>query len=185
MKIHMETQRLLIREIRDEDEQGMLELDADPEVHKYLGNNPITTIEQARAVIKFIHQQYRENGIGRWAVIEKETADFIGWTGLKLITEKTNGHVNYYDMGYRLIRKYWGKGYATETAKASLKYGFDTLQLNEIYAIANIKNEASNHILEKIGLQLLQKFDYKGEAHHWYKITNEKWTVIKNQGAFI
>jgi ribosomal-protein-alanine N-acetyltransferase len=84
MKIHIETQRLLIREIRDEDVNGIFELDTDPEVHKYLGNKPITSMEQAATLIKFIQQQYRENGIGRWAVIEKETNNFIGWTGLKL-----------------------------------------------------------------------------------------------------
>jgi ribosomal-protein-alanine N-acetyltransferase len=185
MKIHIETQRLLIREIRDEDENGLFELDADPEVHRYLGNNPITTREQAREIIQFLHQQYQENGIGRWAVIEKISGNFIGWTGLKLITEKTNDHINYYDMGYRLIRKYWGKGYATETAKAILKYGFDSLQLNEMYAIANIKNDASNTILKKVGLQALQTFNYKGEEHNWYKITKEEWATIKKQESSV
>lgn len=178
MEIYIETERLLIRDIRDEDEKGIFELDSDPEVHKYLGKKPITTMEQARAVIEFLHWQYKENGIGRWAVIEKETNQFIGWTGLKLITEKTNNHIHYYDMGYRLIRKYWGKGYATETAKATLKYGFDTLRLNEIYAITNIKNGASNAILKKVGLQLIETFDYHGDENNWYKITKEEWAIL-------
>jgi RimJ/RimL family protein N-acetyltransferase len=175
MKIHIETQRLLIREIRDEDVNGIFELDTDPEVHKYLGNKPITSMEQAATLIKFIQQQYRENGIGRWAVIEKETNNFIGWTGLKLITEKTNDHINYYDLGYRFIRKYWGKGYATETANATLKYAFDTLRLTAVYAMAEVKNEASNTILKKVGLQWIETFDYEREVHNWYKITKEEW----------
>lgn len=181
MKIHIETERLLIREIRDEDVEGIFELDTDPEVHKYLGNKPITSIDEAAAVIKFIQQQYRNNGIGRWAVIEKETGNFIGWTGLKVITEKVNNHVNYYDMGYRLIRKYWGRGYATETANATLQHGFVTLALDEIYAVAHIKNEASNNILKKVGLQLIEIIDYNSEPHNWYAITKEKWEAIQRQ----
>jgi ribosomal-protein-alanine N-acetyltransferase len=179
VKIHIETQRLLIREICDEDVKGIFELDTDPEVHKYLGNKPITSMEQAAAVIKFIQRQYRENGIGRWAVIEKETNNFIGWTGLKLITETINNQINYYDLGYRFIRKYWGKGYATETANATLKYAFDTLQLNIIFAMADVKNAASNTILKKVGLQLLGIFDYDEVEYNWYKITKEEWTTTQ------
>jgi ribosomal-protein-alanine N-acetyltransferase len=181
MKINIETQRLHIREIRDEDEKGIFELDTDPEVHKYLGNKPITSMEQAAAVIKFIQQQYRVNGIGRWAVIEKETNHFIGWTGLKLITEKINDHINYHDLGYRFIRKYWGKGYATETANATLKYAFGTLQLTTVYAMADVKNDASNKILKKVGLQCIKTFDYEGEANNWYKITKEEWSNHNNE----
>jgi ribosomal-protein-alanine N-acetyltransferase len=179
MKIHIETKRLLIREVCEEDENGMFELDSDPEVHKYLGNKPITTMEEARAIIQFLRRQYHENGIGRWAVIEKGSNNFIGWTGLKLITEEINNHCNYYDMGYRFIQKYWGRGYATETARATLNYGFNTLKVNEIFAIANIKNEASNNILKKVGLQLIQTFDYKSEEHNWYKITKQEWKTLQ------
>ena len=87
MKIYIETERLILREIRDEDVQGMYELDADPMVHKYLGNRPISTIDEAKNVIKYIQKQYEENGIGRWAIIDKKTKDFIGWSGLKYETE--------------------------------------------------------------------------------------------------
>lgn len=185
MKIHIETQRLLIREIRDEDVNGIFELDTDPEVHKYLGNKPIISMEQAAAVIKFIQQQYTENGIGRWAVVEKKSNQFIGWTGLKLITEKINDHINYYDLGYRFIRKYWGNGYATETAIATLSYAFDTLRLPAVYAMADVKNEASNTVLKKAGLQFIETFDYEGEAHNWFKIIKEEWATKQKQGSAV
>lgn len=77
-----------------------------------------------------IRQQYIDNGIGRWAIIEKKTNDFIGWTGLKFVTDLTNNHKHYNDLGYRLRKKYWGKGIATETAFASLSYAFDKLNAN-------------------------------------------------------
>src|SRR5688572_121541 len=112
MKEFVETERLLLREMLPSDYQGIFELDSDPDVHTYLGKDPITDFQQAKNVIDFIQKQYLENGIGRWAVIEKQTKAFVGWSGLKLIKEKTNGHVDHYDLGYRFIRKYWGRGYA-------------------------------------------------------------------------
>src|ERR1035437_6707591 len=134
MKIFTETERLILREILPSDDKGMFELDSDKEVHKFLGNKPVQNIEQSRQVIEFIGQQYLTNGIGRWAIIEKSTNNFLGWTGLKLVKEEINNHTDYYDLGYRLIKKYWGKGFATESAKASLDYGFNILQLTDIYA---------------------------------------------------
>ena len=122
MKIFAETERLILREILPTDVEGMYQLDADPDVHKYLGNKPVTSREQTLEVINFIRQQYIDNGIGRWAIINKKSNEFLGWTGLKLVTDETNHHKNYYDLGYRLIKKYWGKGIATESACASLDY---------------------------------------------------------------
>ena len=101
MIIFKETNRLILREIIPKDEVGFYELDSDAEVHKYIESKTIDTIEQARETIRFIRQQYIDNGIGRWAIIEKETNNFIGWTGLKLIRKETNNHINYYDLGYR------------------------------------------------------------------------------------
>ena len=140
MKIFIETERLVLREILPTDENGLFELDSNPNVHTYLGNNPVENIEQIREVITMIRQQYIDNGIGRWAIIDKETNDFIGWTGLKFVTETTNNHINFYDLGYRLIERYWGKGIATETTKATLKYAFEKLNLTEIYGICDIGN---------------------------------------------
>lgn len=173
MKIYTESDRLILRELLPEDAQGIFEMDSDAEVHQYLGNKPITTLEESRASINYIRQQYIDNGIGRWAVIEKETNQFIGWSGLKLITELTNGHINYYDLGYRFIKKYWGKGYATESARASISYAFNQLNADEVYAIADIDNLASVKVLEKLGLKRINIFEYDGKPHHWLKIEKQ------------
>lgn len=170
MKPIIETERLLIRELLPSDVDGIYALDSDPEVHKYLGNRPIKDKTQALELIQFIRQQYQENGIGRWAMVERETNQFIGWTGFKLMTELTNNHMNYYDLGYRLQRKYWGQGFAEESAIASLKYGFEILKLKEIVAMAHVDNIASNKILKKIGFQYLDTFEYDGALHNWYKM---------------
>lgn len=178
MKIFVETKRLILREILPSDINGMFELDSDPEVHKYLGNNPISEKEQASDAINFIRQQYIDNGIGRWAIIDKETNSFIGWSGLKFVTELTNNHKNYYDLGYRLIKRYWGQGIATETVAASLKYAFEELKVSEVYAIADCENYGSNKILKKNGLSLIETFNLDGIEHNWYKINKHEYQNI-------
>ena len=172
MDVIIETKRLLLRELVATDDQGIYELDSDPEVHRYLGNSPINSIEQARDIIAFIRQQYVTNGIGRLAIIEKETNSFIGWGGFKLITEYTNGHKDYHDLGYRLIKRYWGKGYATESSLAALDYGFKTLSLPVIYAMADLENLSSRKVLEKVGFENMETFEYDGVPHSWLKLLN-------------
>lgn len=178
IKVFSETERFILREILPTDVDKLFELDSDPEVHRYLGNSPVTGKDQIIDVINFIRQQYVDNGIGRWAIIDKKTNDFIGWTGLKFVTDLTNNHKNYYDLGYRLIKKYWGQGIATETALASLNYAFDKLNANEVYAMADCENDSSNKILNKIGLSFIETFDFDGIKHNWYKIDK---TEYKNK----
>lgn len=175
MKIFAVKGRLILREILQSDIEGMFVLDSDPEVHKYLGNKPVEKIEQISDVIDFIRQQYIDHGIGRWAIIDKKSNDFIGWAGLKFVIELTNKHRNYYDLGYRLVRKYWGQGIATESAIASLEYAFEHLNVNEVYSIADSKNDGSNKILRKVGLKFIEKFDLEGTEHNWYKITKDEY----------
>ncbi len=178
MKFHIETERLILREFRETDVEDFFEMDSNPEVHKYLGNNPVKTIEQAREVIATIRQQYLDNGIGRWVTIEKSSGRFIGWSGLKFIREEENNHINFYDVGYRLHPKYWGKGYATESCKAALEFGFGTMNLNEIIGIANEENKASRRALEKCGLKFVEQFIWKDIKCDWLKITKEEWKII-------
>ncbi|RWY57227.1 GNAT family N-acetyltransferase [Mucilaginibacter gilvus] len=173
MQIFAETERLILRELLPSDEQAMFELDSDRDVHRYLGNKPITTMQQARDMIGHVRQQYVTNGIGRWVVIEKATGEFIGWAGLKFMTETRNGHSNFYDLGYRFIKHYWGKCYATEAAIASVKYGFEVLKLKEMYGMADVDNIASNKALQKAGLKFVEEFEHDGVKHNWYKVTRD------------
>jgi len=177
MKIIIETDRLLLREIFASDRNGLFAIDSDPDVNIYLGNNPVKNIEQTDDIIQFIRKQYVDNGIGRWAMIEKGTNNFIGWTGLKFITDLTNNHKNYYDLGYRLNKNYWGKGFATEAATASLNYAFEKLKTEEVFAMADCKNVGSNNILNKVGLHLIEKFDLDGVEHNWYKINKNEYDI--------
>lgn len=171
MKIHLETTRFILREFDTADAEGLFALDSDPEVLKYLGQQPMTSIEQVYPMIAAVQRQYKDNGIGRWIVEDKSTREFIGWCGLK--REKQFRDFPYYDIGYRLLQKHWGKGIATETAQACLDYGLKTLHYPEINATAEVAHGASNHILHKIGLTKVDEFDYEGKVHNWYSILNK------------
>lgn len=164
MKIFAETDRLILREIVLEDTQFMFALDSDPKVHKYLGNKPIKCMGKARAYIDYIRMQYEKYNIGRWAAIEKETGSWIGWTGLKMnFEDEMNGHTNFYDIGYRFMPQYWGKGYATESSIAARDYFFENFPNQKLCGLAEVGNTASIRVLEKIGLERKADFLFEPE----------------------
>jgi RimJ/RimL family protein N-acetyltransferase len=176
MKFYLETERLILRELLPTDIEGMFELDSNEDVHRYLGNKPVKTKKEAEKIIQSIIDQYQSRGIGRWAVIEKASGDFIGWSGLKLNQgekESLNGKQDFYDIGYRFIPRYWGKGYATESALAALEYGFKVKQYEIIAGIALINNIGSNKVLQKIGLNYIEDFDCEGDRASWYELSFE------------
>ena len=128
MKYHLETDRLIIREIRDTDLEGIFELDSNTEVHKYLGNNPIKTQEEAKKIIKFIRSQYIERGIGRFALIEKKSDEFIGWSGFKLNKgekETLNGFDNF-------IMKDYLKHSSTDSDFIDVKFYNDNMIITRV-----------------------------------------------------
>jgi ribosomal-protein-alanine N-acetyltransferase len=105
------------------------------------------------------------------AIIKKDTGEFVGWSGLKFERE-VREEFDYYDLGYRLKEKFWGHGYATEAAIASLDYGFNNLKLKEICAAAYTKHTVSNIILKKIGLKPSGTFTFDNELCNWYVLQN-------------
>jgi len=182
-KIFLETERLILRELLPSDAEGLFVLDSDPEVHRYLGNKPVTNIQQCRDVIEFVREQYKTNGIGRWAVEEKSSGNFIGWAGLKYFKEEVNQQVNFYDVRYRIYKSYWGKGYATEAAIATVVYGFNVLKAKEIHAMIDTDNEASRRVLEKAGLKHIEPFLFEGDPSDWFKITKEEFLSLTTKDA--
>ncbi|KIA88265.1 GNAT family acetyltransferase [Kaistella jeonii] len=162
-----------------EDVDRIFLLDSNPEVMKYIGVPPVTKLEQSAETIRKIQKQYTENGIARWAVIEKETNLLIGWSGLKFLTEPLNGFKNVYELGYRFLPEFWGKGFATEAANAVLEYGLKELNLDKIYACADIKNVESNKILkEKLGFESKGTFvdELDNATCYWYELEKNNFT---------
>jgi len=150
MHIIFETPRLILRRFTEDDAPLLLQLNSDPEVLKYLHEPILETKERAKEVIRDIILPQYELQLGRWAVHTKDDQQFIGWCGLKDRPEL--GEI---DLGYRFIKTAWGKGFATEAANQTLKYGFETLGLEIITGRAHIENFASIKVLEKIGMKFI------------------------------
>ncbi|MCV9931006.1 GNAT family N-acetyltransferase [Flavobacterium sp. LS1R47] len=172
MKSSIETERLLLRELLSSDDEGMFELDSNPNVHRYVGKKPVIHIDESRTAIGLIQKQYATFGTGRWAVVLKETNTFIGWSGIKFISDTINGHKDFYEIGYRFIEEHWGKGYATESGKAFIDHAFNEMKVEAIYAYADPENSGSRNILEKLGLKYVNSFMLDGEEEVWYELKN-------------
>lgn len=180
MLVHTKSERLYFRNIVPEDENDLFEMDSDPEVHRFLGNNPVSSLDQIREVIQMLNKQYEQNGIARWAVIHRETDEFIGWAGLKYFgDEGINGHRHFYELGYRFKQKHWGKGYATEASKAILAYGFENLGLSSIYAITDLDHIGSQHVLEKCAFtnKGIVEYGQFGDVY-WFELTLENFLQL-------
>lgn len=123
----------------------MFALNNDPEVLKFTGDLPFSSVQEAS---DFIHEydHYQRHGFGRWTIIDKTNYSYIGWCGLKLNEE------NDIDLGFRILKQHWNKGYATEAAKASIQWGFSNLQIESIIGRAIKDNRASIAVLKKVGM---------------------------------
>lgn len=174
MNLTLQTNRLILRPLEISDAQAMFDMNKNPEVHKYLWQTPEKNIEESTKVIKYVQEQYKENKIGRFATILKETNEFIGWTGIKFVNDQTeNGNTNFYDYGYRLDEKFWNKGYATEASIAWLDYGFNQMKIEKMNAYTHFENGASNHILQKVGFNFIEDYLDKNEIPwKWWQMEN-------------
>lgn len=171
------TDRLLLRPLAAADAPSLFALDSDPAMQRYLGGiggpNP-AAVADSLVRLRLAEAQYAAGELGRWAVLLRATGEFMGWAGLKLVAGPVNGQRNFYDLGYRLLPRYWGQGQGFEAAQAWLDYGFDTLALPRICAYADVRNAGSRRILEKIGLRLGNLFDENGSSCAWYEAPNPR-----------
>jgi len=164
----LETPRLILREFREQDASDLLALNADPEVMRYTGDEPFASEQQALSFIRG-YDQYRRYGLGRWAVLEKSTKTFLGWCGLKFLPE--TGETN---VGFRLGKAHWNKGFATEAALACLKFGFEEKGLQRIVGRAARANLPSVRVLEKLGMSYSSTLDFNGMEGACYSITRSE-----------
>ena len=168
-----ETERLYLREIVEADAKEAFDLNSDPEVLRYTGDDPFSTVEEAAEFLKN-YAHYKTYGFGRWAVIRKEDKAWLGWCGLKFNPEN-----NEYDLGFRFKKKYWNKGYASEAAKECLKLAFERFGFTELMGNVMFENTASKKVLENIGMVFTQK-DLTSVCELKYKITKEAFVIRKN-----
>ncbi len=167
MKIVIETERLILREQTVDDAENAYLLNLDPDVVKYTGDAAFASIEEARNFL-LNYSHYKIYGFGRWTLINKETNDYLGWCGLKYTPE-----LDEYDIGFRLMKRHWNKGYATEAAKAAIEFGFNNFRMKTIVGRAMKANTDSIKVLQKLGLRFFEDRSCGNEDGVVYKIENK------------
>ena len=152
MEIFLETPRLLLRRFTEEDVENLFQLDSDPDVMRYInGGRPTPRHMIEKEILPAYldyHRRFQEFGF--WAAIEKSTGDFLGWFHF-LPNGETKEEA---ELGYRLRKSAWGKGYATEGSRALIRKGFSDLGVQRIFAETMVVNAGSRRVMEKAGLVL-------------------------------
>ncbi|HWK17865.1 MAG TPA: GNAT family N-acetyltransferase [Solirubrobacteraceae bacterium] len=149
MADRMLTARLLLRRWRDGDREPFAALNADPEVMERFP--ALLSREQSDVLVDRIEGEFEQRGYGLWAVEVRETGRFIGFTGLLADTFPAP-FTPAVEVGWRLARAAWGRGYATEAAEAALAVGFREAGLEEIVSITTPGNVRSRAVMERLGM---------------------------------
>jgi RimJ/RimL family protein N-acetyltransferase len=157
MQVFLETERLLLRRFTDADVDNLFALDSDPTVMRYLSGGAATPRDVIEneilpRILRF-YEQY--DGFGFWAVIETTTGEFLGWFGFH---PSKGGSPDEITLGYRLRRMAWGKGYATEGARALIRRGFTQQGVRRVIATTYQDNIGSRRVMEKAGMTLVRTF---------------------------
>lgn len=151
----LKTDRLLLRQWRDDDLDAWAALNADPEVREFFPE--VLTREQAAGSLDRFRGEVAARGWGWWAIEECATGRLLGMAGLDPVDEGLPFHG--IEAGWRLAREAWGKGYATEAGRAVLAYGFDELRLPEILAVTAAGNVRSQAVMRRLGMTHDADFD--------------------------
>jgi RimJ/RimL family protein N-acetyltransferase len=182
MHVFLETERLILRQFTADDVDSLVELDGDPDVMFYVtGGRSTPRAEVENELIPAYLALYRRHdGYGYWAAVEKSTGDFVGWFHFR----PAEGHPDDEpELGYRLRRSAWGKGYATEGSIALIDKGFREYGVRRVVAEAMAVHTSSRRVMEKAGMHLVRTFhadwpyripgDEHGDVE--YEITFEEW----------
>jgi [ribosomal protein S5]-alanine N-acetyltransferase len=171
MKKTIETQRLILRPFTLEDAEPSFVMNTDPEVMRYLGGVTVNSVDDVREMLqKHTLTDYEKHGFGRFAMIHKETQEFMGFVGLKYIEE-----LDEVDHGYRLIPKFWRQGYGYEASLPCLDFAFEDLGLNRIVALANHNNIASISLMKKLGFRYEKDIHIYGDDAVYYALNKSDW----------
>ena len=165
----IETERLSFRKFVDGDLPLLIEQRSDPEVNRYLGGPDRQNAAALATRMKFYMDCYEKFGFGMCPMIWKETGEIIGTAGIQPLED--TGEV---EVGYSIVRDYWGRGIGTEAARGWMDYGFETAGLDRIVAVANAENTASRRIMEKLGMKYERNEVHYGEDCVFYAVSRDE-----------
>jgi RimJ/RimL family protein N-acetyltransferase len=188
MDVFLQTERLILRRFTREDADLLFDLYNDPAVMRYLNGGAPADLAEIKAVDlpAFLGYYPRFPGYGFWAALDRERSDFLGWFHFR---PQPGDPVDEPELGYRLHRAAWGRGYATEGSRALLAKGFTDLGASRVTAATLTANQGSRRVLEKIGLRYLRTtpadaHDTAEGAEHGvreYAITRAEWAALPDR----
>jgi len=183
--IEIKTERLLLRQWKDEDLEAFFDINSNTSVMEFFPN--LLDRTESDALAKRIQENISKNGWGCWAVEIPGISEFIGFVGLNTPTYSLPCSPCV-EIGWRLSDKFWGKGYATEAAKGALRVGFTQLGLNEIVSFTSVLNHRSIKVMERLNMKDSQEtFDHPKvpqssplQRHCLYKLSRYDWEIKNN-----
>lgn len=181
----LSTPRLLLRQWRDADREPYARLNADPEVMRFFPGTQ--SQEQSDRSIAAWSLELEERGWSNWAVECLEDGSLVGFVGLS-IPKRALPFTPCVEIGYRLAKAHWGKGFATEAGKACLRYGFEVLQLPEIVSFTAKLNTPSQAVMQRLGMKdAKEDFDHPAlpegsplRPHVLYRLSRQQWADMQS-----
>ncbi|NJM97437.1 MAG: GNAT family N-acetyltransferase [Phormidesmis sp. RL_2_1] len=182
----LETPRLLLRQWQETDKAPLAQLNADERV---MAHFPATlSRDQSDAMVARLQGEIEQRGWGLWALETKREHDFIGCVGLNSPAAALPLAHPCVEVGWRLAFAYWGYGYATEAAQASLTFGFETLELEKIVSFTALSNRRSQAVMKRLGMTLMpETFMHPSvpvesglKEHCLYELTREQYSQKQN-----
>lgn len=171
-----ETERLTARQLSLQDVPALTEILSDPEVMKYSVRG-VCDEEATRNFIDWCLECYSSHGIGPWALSQKGSGDFIGFCG---VGPELVGDVEEINLGYRLARRFWHQGFATEAVKGVMRYAFDQNHCESLIVIIEPEHKASVRVTEKAGFRSFTVREFHGRPVRLYRMTSEDWALHNN-----
>ncbi|GAA3760664.1 GNAT family N-acetyltransferase [Salinactinospora qingdaonensis] len=177
----IDTPRLLMRRWCSADRKPFAAMNADPVVMEYF---PATQTRAASdAAIDRFERGFERDGFGLWALQRRDTGAFIGFTGLKRV-EFTAAFTPAVEVGWRLYSQAWGQGYASEAARAAVRFGFTSAGLDEIVSLTAVTNERSRRVMRRLGMTHDPADDFRHPSiepdhplapHVLYRLSRSRW----------
>lgn len=170
----LESERITIRHLSHDDLETMSLILSDPDVMRH----SVRGVMDKDATLGFINEcieSYKESGFGPWALIDKESSELIGFSG---INKEPLGESTVTNLGYRLAKRYWGKGLATEAVRSVLDYAFNKLCIEAVVAIIEPENLSSIKVAEKVGFDMYEFLNFHNSTVHKYSLSRHQWQRV-------
>lgn len=166
--MNIETRRLILRHFTPNDADELYHIYSNRDLFKYMSNEKPLLRDQTRLLIYSLIENWQQHRFGVWALIDKKDKKLIGHCGFKFLDNTQEIQI-----GYLLLKSYWGNGLGTEAASTALKYGFEVARFERVVAIAKPENVASRRVMEKVGMKYDKNAYYYNTNVVYYCLTLE------------